>query len=404
MRHQNKSSRRFNYIIPMIVMAAAGFTFNTSEMIPVGLLSDIGADLGVSEAKTGLLITAYAWVVALLSLPLMLAFARVPYRKLMLGIIAVFIVSHIISTFACSYNMLLASRIGVALTHCIFWSIAPAMIVAVAPPDKRASALSVLVAGGGMALIVGLPMGRLIGLIAGWRTAFGSIGILAILLFILMRMFYPDINREADTVSRKQLIYDMLHSPQLLMIYLIIGVTITGYYTGYSYIEPFLAQIGGFSESAITWTLTLFGVAGLLGSLIAGECYPRHSRAVIIASCFGIPFMLMMLRPAADMHPMILAALCIPWGIAITTLNIALQNDIVRLFPLDSAVPMSIYSGTFNLGIGAGALVGGIATNNSCLGQIGYIGGSIAVCTAIFCLMVYIPARRRAFSGSNVAD
>ncbi len=385
-------------------MAAAGFTFNTSEMIPVGLLSDIGADLGVSEAKTGLLITAYAWVVALLSLPLMLAFARVPYRKLMLGIIAVFIVSHIISTFACSYNMLLASRIGVALTHCIFWSIAPAMIVAVAPPDKRASALSVLVAGGGMALIVGLPMGRLIGLIAGWRTAFGSIGILAILLFILMRMFYPDVNREAETVSRKQLIYDMLHSPQLLMIYLIIGVTITGYYTGYSYIEPFLAQIGGFSESAITWTLTLFGVAGLLGSLIAGECYPRHSREVIIASCFGIPFMLMMLRPAADMNPMILAALCIPWGIAITTLNIALQNDIVRLFPHDSAVPMSIYSGTFNLGIGAGALVGGIATNNSCLGQIGYIGGSIAICTAIFCLMVYIPARRRAFPGSSSSD
>lgn len=401
MKPKNKSGKEFNYIIPMIVMAAAGFTFNTSEMIPVGLLSDIGADLGVSEARTGLLITAYAWVVALLSLPLMLAFARVPYRKLMLGIIAVFIISHLISTFAGSYNMLLASRIGVALTHCIFWSIAPAMIVAVAPPDKRASALSVLVAGGGMALIVGLPMGRLIGLIAGWRTAFGSIGILAILLFILMRMFYPDINREADTVSRKQLIYDMLHSPQLLMIYLIIGVTITGYYTGYSYIEPFLGQIGGFSESAITWTLTLFGVAGLLGSLIAGKCYPRHSRTVIIASCFGIPFMLMMLRPAADMSPMMLAALCIPWGIAITTLNIALQNDIVRLFPLDSAVPMSIYSGTFNLGIGAGALVGGIATNNSNLGQIGYIGGSIAICTAIFCLMVYIPARRRAFPGST---
>ena len=404
MKHQNKSHREFNYIVPMIVMAAAGFTFNTSEMIPVGLLSDIGADLGVNEAKTGLLITAYAWVVALLSLPLMLIFARVPYRKLMLGIISLFIISHFLSAFAGSYNMLLASRIGVALTHCIFWSIAPAMIVAVAPHDKRGSALSVLVAGGGMALIVGLPMGRLIGLVAGWRTAFGSIGILAILLFILMRMFYPDVDREVETVSRKQLIYGMLHCPQLLMIYIIIGVTITGYYTGYSYIEPFLGQIGGFSESAITWTLTLFGVAGLLGSLIAGECYPRHSSTAIIVSCFCIPLMLLMLRPSVDISPVLLASLCIPWGIAMTVLNIALQNDIVRLFPHDSAVPMSIYSGTFNLGIGAGALVGGMATDNNCLGQIGYIGGSIAICTAIFCLMVYIPARRRAFSGSNFSD
>lgn len=404
MKHQNKSRREFNYIVPMIVMAAAGFTFNTSEMIPVGLLSDIGANLGVSEAKTGLLITAYAWVVALLSLPLMLAFARVPYRKLMLGIIAIFIISHFLSAFAGSYNMLLASRIGVALTHCIFWSIAPAMIVAVAPPDKRAAALSVLVAGGGMALIIGLPLGRIIGLIAGWRIAFGSIGILAILLFIFMRMFYPDVNREAETVSRKQLIYNMLHCPQLIMIYLIIGVTVTGHYTGYSYIEPFLGQIADFSESAITWTLTLFGIAGLLGSVIAGEGYTRNSRAMIIVSCFGIPFMLLMLRPAANISPILLAALCIPWGIAMTTLNIALQNDIVRLFPHDSAVPMSIYSGTFNLGIGAGALVGGIATNNSCLGQIGYIGGSIAICTAIFCLLIYIPARRRAFSANKFSD
>ena len=142
----------------------------------------------------------------------------------------------------------------------------------------------------------------------------------------------------------------------------------------------------------------------MLGSVIAGEGYTRNSRAMIIVSCFGIPFMLLMLRPAANISPILLAALCIPWGIAMTTLNIALQNDIVRLFPHDSAVPMSIYSGTFNLGIGAGALVGGIATNNSCLGQIGYIGGSIAICTAIFCLLVYIPARQRTFSGNNSSD
>lgn len=398
MLHLDKFRNGIHYVVPLLIMTVAGFTFNTSELIPVALLSDIGADLGVSEARTGLLITVYAWVVALLSLPLMLLFARVPYRKLMLGIIAVFIISHAFSALAGSYGMLMASRIGVALTHCIFWSIAPAMAVAVAPPDKRATALSVLVAGGGIALIVGLPIGRLIGLVAGWRTAFGSIGILASVLFVLMWLFYPDVRREADTVSRKQLIREMLHCPQLLMIYLIIGIIVTGHYTGYSYIEPFLGQIAGFSESGITWTLTLFGVAGLLASFIAGEGYTRHSRAIITASCLGIPFMLLMLRPAADFSPILLATLCVPWGMSLTVLNIAMQNDIVRLFPNDSAVPMSLYSGIFNLGIGAGALVGGIATNHSLLGQIGYIGGAIAICAALYCLLMYIPARRRALS------
>ena len=83
---------------------------------------------------------------------------------------------------------------------------------------------------------------------------------------------------------------------------------------------------------------------------------------------------------------------------SLTVLNIAMQNDIVRLFPDDSAVPMSLYSGIFNLGIGAGALVGGIATNHSLLGQIGYIGGAIAICAALYCLLMYIPARSRALS------
>ena len=370
MMHLDKFRNGIHYVVPLLIMTVAGFTFNTSELIPVALLSDIGADLGVSEARTGLLITVYAWVVALLSLPLMLLFARVPYRKLMLGIIAVFIVSHVFSTLAGSYGILMASRIGVALTHCIFWSIAPAMAVAVAPPDKRATALSVLAAGGGIAL-------------------------LATVLFMLMWLFYPDVRREADTVSRKQLIRDMLHCPPLLMIYLIIGVIVTGHYTGYSYVEPFLGQIAGFSESGITWTLTMFGVAGLLASFIAGEGYIRHSRAIITASCLGIPMMLLLLRPAADYSPILLAALCVPWGMSLTVLNIAMQNDIVRLFPNDSAVPMSLYSGIFNLGIGAGALVGGIATNHSLLGQIGYIGGAITLCAAIYCLLVYIPARRK---------
>ena len=117
MMHLDKFRNGIHYVVPLLIMTVAGFTFNTSELIPVALLSDIGADLGVSEARTGLLITVYAWVVALLSLPLMLLFARVPYRKLMLGIIAVFIVSHVFSTLAGSYGILMASRIGVALTH-----------------------------------------------------------------------------------------------------------------------------------------------------------------------------------------------------------------------------------------------------------------------------------------------
>ena len=126
--------------MPLILLTVAGFTFNTSEITPIGLLSDIAADFGVSEARAGLLISIYAWVVALLSLPLMLWCARMDFRKLLLIIVGVFFVSHIGSVLATGYWTLLASRIGVACAHSLFWSIAPPMAVAVTPDGKRSTA------------------------------------------------------------------------------------------------------------------------------------------------------------------------------------------------------------------------------------------------------------------------
>ena len=88
-------SKESSFWFPLLLLTLAGFTFNTSELIPIGLLSDIAGSFGVSEARAGLLITVYAWVVALMSLPLMLLFARVEYRRLMTGVVTLFFVSHI---------------------------------------------------------------------------------------------------------------------------------------------------------------------------------------------------------------------------------------------------------------------------------------------------------------------
>ena len=108
--------------IPLAGLMLAAFIFNTSEFIPIGLLSDIGADFGIGEAQTGMMITVYAWVVAIASLPLMLVFAKTESRRLMLSIVALFAVSHVFSGVATSFNMLMLSRMGVACSHAIFWA------------------------------------------------------------------------------------------------------------------------------------------------------------------------------------------------------------------------------------------------------------------------------------------
>lgn len=98
--------------LPLCILTVAGFTFNTSELIPIGLLSDIAGSFGVSEARAGLLITVYAWVVALMSLPLMLLFARMEFRKLMIGVVSVFFLSHVATVMSTGYYSLMGARIS----------------------------------------------------------------------------------------------------------------------------------------------------------------------------------------------------------------------------------------------------------------------------------------------------
>lgn len=380
--------------LPLIFLMVAGFTFNTSELMPIGLLTDIATDFGVSEARAGLLITVYAWVVALLSLPLTLYFSRTDFRKLMLWIVALFVVSHVGSAFATGYYTLMASRIGVACAHSIFWSIAPTMAVIATPGHARSTALSVMVAGGGVALVAGLPLGRILGLVAGWRMTFAALGILALIVYVGLYFTLPHMPQATADESRKDILKKVGSNRVLLSIYLITVVLVTGHYTGYSYIEPFMDSIVGMEAKAITLTLSLFGVAGLIGSALMSRYFPRHPKAVIATVCFSLPAILLVLLPMSMLSEWLLALLCVLWGLAMTMFNISFQNEIIIFAGKTQAVAMSIYSGIFNLGIGTGAFVGGIVCNIGRMDSIGYVGGSIALCAAIYTLFRFLPLAR----------
>ncbi len=367
--------------LPLIGMTISAFLVNTSEFMPIGLLTDISKDFNITAAQAGVMITAYSWTVTLLSLPLMLVACKIKPKKLLLGTLVVFAVCQVLSVISIGFPFLVASRIGVACAHSIFWSIASPFAVRVVSKDHQAKALSAIVTGTAFAMVLGMPLGRMIGLQIGWRMTFLCVGVISFIVTAYLLFVFPKIEN-TDTFSVSQL-PELFKNSKLMIIYLITFLFATGYYTAYSYVEPFLQKVAGFSSSLVTITLMLFGVAGLLGSYLFSRYYDDHHFVFVQTVLFGFVGALALLYPASiNMYAIILV--CAVWGIAAMAFQVCFQAQIIGcVSTAASSVAMAIFSAIFNLGIGSGTGLGGMVYTNISLNYIGFVGAVIVLAAAI---------------------
>ena len=371
-----KQSYRKLALMRVFAFSLSAFIFNTTEFVPVALLSDIALSFEMETAIVGLMITVYAWMVFLGSLPLMLLTAKVERKKLLLSIFSLFIISHILSVVAWNFWVLLISRIGIALAHAIFWSITASLVIRVAPKDKKQQALGLLALGSSLAMILGLPLGRLIGQSLDWRSSFAVIGIIATLVMLLMWKLLPHLpSKNAGSLAS---IPVLMKRPLLVGIYLLVMMIISGHFTTYSYIEPFAIKVSQFAPEIATMMLFIFGLAGVAGSFLFGRLYAKNPRKFIARAMMLVMLPQLLLFPLKHFEIAIFLLVFL-WGIGITSLSIALLMRGLQLAPDATDVATAIYSGIYNVGIGAGALFGSIVIHQLGLEYIGLIGGGLGI-------------------------
>lgn len=381
----NPVSRKVAWL-RVVTLAIAAFIFNTTEFVPVGLLSDIAESFHMQTAQVGIMLTIYAWVVAVMSLPFMLLTSQMERRKLLICLFVLFIASHVLSFLAWNFTVLVISRIGIAFAHAIFWSITASLAIRLAPAGKRAQALSLIATGTALAMVLGLPIGRVVGQYFGWRTTFFAIGMGALMTLLCLIKLLPKLPSE-HSGSLKSLPL-LFRRPALMSLYVLTVVVVTAHYTAYSYIEPFVQNVAGLSANFATVLLLILGGAGIIGSLVFGKLGNRHASSLVSIAIALLVVCLLLLLPAANSEAH-LAILSIFWGIAIMVIGLGMQVKVLALAPDATDVAMALFSGIFNIGIGAGALVGNQVSLHWSMSAIGYIGAIPACAALVWAVLIF---------------
>lgn len=343
--------------VPILLLGMSVFIFVTSEIMPVGLLPDISRSIGRTEATTGLLVTGYAWVVMLFSLPLTLVVASVDRRKLLMILLGVFSAGNLLCAVSDSFAHLFLARLVIAAPHCVFWAVTPPLAARLAPKGREGLGLAIISGGTMLAAVLGVPLGTLLGHQLGWRLAFGTVGGIAFLAGLVLFFLLPALpSKEAGSWES---VPSIVKNKRLMAAYATTAFVVSGHFLFYTYFVPYLHTVFNLREEGVVFTLLVFGLSGGAGILLAGFFAKKHLRKMMTVSAALIFGMMLSLHSFQFSYALSLACLIV-WSVALDMLGLCFQLWVLDLEPGAKDAATALYSGIFNFGIGGGALYGSI--------------------------------------------
>ena len=339
----------------LVALSLATFAFVTTELLPVGLLTVMAQNLDRRPAEVGLLVTGYAVVVAVASLPLTHLTHRIPRRVLLSATLAILCLGSVATAAAPSYGVLFAARLAVALSQALFWSIVVATVAGMFPPGRRGRMVARLAIGTSLAPVLGIPAGTWLGQQAGWRAAFVAMAVISFITCVAVTMLLPTVRPEEGGAARGS-------EPSrrgYLVLLVTTAVTVTGFLTFNTYITPFVLDVSGFHPSTLGPLLSVFGVAGVVGTLVVGRFLDRWPRGTHLVSLTTLCTALLVLWIGGSSSPVAVAGLAAS-GAAFSGFVTSIQQRTLQVAPGNTDLAAAGVSTVFNAGIAAGSLQGSV--------------------------------------------
>ncbi|WP_405912119.1 MFS transporter [Streptomyces sp. NBC_00963] len=344
--------------LALLALAISAFGIGTTEFVMMGLLPNVADDLGTSVPTAGYLVSAYA-IGVVVGAPLLTAIgSRIPRKRMLLLLMALFTVGNLASAFAPGFGWLLAGRVLAGLPHGAFFGVGAVVASGLVDEGRRGRAVATMFLGLTIANIVGVPAATLLGQHLGWRATFVVVGVIGLVALAALARLVPYVPVDAHQSLRHEV--RALGNRQVLLGLLTAVFGFAGVFAVYSYLASITTEVMGFSESSVTLVLALFGIGMTLGALAAGPLSDRALRPTVYGSLAGLAVVLVAfdftvhVKWAALLSVVLLGAV----GFMTTTPLQMLVMEKARSAPtLASASNHS----AFNLANAGGAWLGGVA-------------------------------------------
>ncbi|MER6352866.1 MFS transporter [Streptomyces sp. NPDC001634] len=345
--------------LALLALAVGAFGIGTTEFVMMGLLPNVAADLHISIPTAGHLVSAYALGVVI-GAPLLAAVtARMSRRKVLIGLMGLFVLGNALSGLAPDQHWLLAARFLSGLPHGAFFGVGAVVAMSLAAPECKARSVSLMFMGLTVANIAGVPVATLMGQHLGWRATFLGVSAIGVAAIASLFLLIPHDHTHAPAGGLR----GELAALRSLPVWLALGTTVAGFgalFSAYSYVTPMLTDAAGYADGSVTLLLALFGVGATIGNLVGGRLADRSLRGTLFG---GLVSMVLVLA----LFPLLMAT---EWSaaLAVTLLGTAafITGSPLQLMVMEkaSAAPSlasSANQAAFNLANAGGAWIGGLA-------------------------------------------
>jgi DHA1 family inner membrane transport protein len=345
--------------IAVYALAAGAFGIGTTEFVIMGLLMQVSADLDVSVPAAGLLISGYALGVFVGAPLLTLATRSLPRKTVLVALLVIFTLGNIACAMAPNYEALMAARVVTSLAHGTFFGVGSVVATGLVGPDRRASAIAMMFTGLTAATLLGVPFGAWLGLDYGWRSTFWAVAAVGVVATIVLAVFVPNTRERSQTPPLRDELA-VLARPQVLLGLLMTVLGYAGVFAVFTYIQPILTRITGFSDAAVSPILLVFGAGMAAGNILGGRIADKRLVPALIGTLATLAAVLILMTPALSAKIPAVIAIGLFGAAAFATVAPLQLRVLEKAGGAGQSLASSLNIAAFNLGNALGAWTGGL--------------------------------------------